>query len=385
MHLQAQGHEIALEDPMLAAISHLVIRNANAALSEDPNNALAFVLLGDAFRYLGALEGQAKYAPAAANAAQQQRRFYEAANAYRQALIVNPRDYLTQAKLVELYSMSNKLDLALAALEEYLRLVAGRQDLPPQELDRRQRMATAASQLKTRVEDTRTRIQTATQQQQADVLSQARAAYSLGLVLYAIELLEDEPNFLALNPEAQLMQAVLLLEAGRAEEASTALGKIEGIAESYPNLDWRWPASLAFLANGQFENSVRSLTEQDQSIRERQLTAVMQSMPLVQSPRDWPAGHTSRLLEALYGWPVERLELDLNAALTYLESGQVDRAEEVLRKTIEENPDTPLRLLALFYLTQITDETFDVEPPHDWIPVTPDMFVEESVETAHAN
>ena len=56
-----------------------------------------------------------------------------------------------------------------------------------------------------------------------------------------------------------------------------------------------------------------------------------------------------------------------------------------MRKTIEENPDTPLRLLALFYLTQITDETFDVEPPHDWIPVTPDMFVEESVETAHAN
>jgi hypothetical protein len=157
----------------------------------------------------------------------------------------------------------------------------------------------------------------------------------------------------------------------------TAIGKIEGIAERYPTLEWRWSAMLARLANGQFEDAVRQLVDQEAKLRERQMTAVIQSMPLIQSPRDWPAGHTGRILNALYRWPVDRAQLGLNMALTHLESGQVDLAEQVLQKTIDENPDTPLRRLTLFYLAQITDEKYDIEPPSDWIPISPEMFAPE--------
>jgi hypothetical protein len=87
-------------------------------------------------------------------------------------------------------------------------------------------------------------------------------------------------------------------------------------------------------------------------------------------------------MTSLYRWPVQRAQSDLNVALSYIESGEVDQAEETLRRTIEENPDTPLRRITLFYLKQLTDEEFDPQPPLDWIPITPDMFESEPVETA---
>lgn len=377
LHLEAANPEnriIGLDLPMMAAICHLIIRNANDALSEDPNDAVAFLLLGNAYQVLEGVEAQ--FSRSTANAPQQERRYLEAVNSYHQAVVVEPRNYTAYHKLVELYLERNRFDLAQAALQEYLRLVSARVDLSEAERERKERLTPLRSVLAARIEDAKARVQGA-QGNQADVLTLARLAYQSGCVDYALELLEAEPNFLALNPEAQLMQAQLLLEAGRAEEASLALGKLEGIADRYPQLRWRWPAALTYLANGRYGSAVAHLKEQKKSALERELTGILQSMPLVQPPQAWPQQQTDKVLGALYRWPIERAQVDLNIAMTFMESGEVDEAKETLETTVDENPDTPLRRLVLFYLSQLTGETYDVRPPSDWIPVSPDMFASD--------
>lgn len=381
LHLEATSQGgMFLDNAMLAAMSHLVIRNANEALSEDPNDAIAFLLLGNAYRYLGQVEGQ--FTSRGANAPQRERRVIEAICSYRQAVTVNPQYHQAYRKLIELYDANgNKLDLTLEAIEDYLRCVSKRDDLLDAEIEVQERLSLHRTNLENRVEDTKAQV-AAAQAKQADVLTLARMAYRGGCANYALDLLDGEPNFLALNPDAQLMQAQLLLEAGRAEDASLALGKLEGIADRYPNLDWRWPYALTYLANGRYNSAIVHLSEKAEEAKEREITGILQSMPLVSSPTRWPLQQTNKVMTSLYLWPVQRAQSDLNVALSYIESGEVDLAEETLRRTIEENPNTPMRSITLFYLTQLTDEKFDLQPPSDWIPITPDMFESEAIETA---
>ena len=104
----------ALAGPLLA------IRNANASLLADPQNADAYKLLGLAYMQLDGFEQAISGALGGVNAATM--RYMQAVMALRQALVLEPESVDLWRALMELYQGRNRTGLALECIEEFLAL-----------------------------------------------------------------------------------------------------------------------------------------------------------------------------------------------------------------------------------------------------------------------
>lgn len=371
MHYQAHLRNAAGYDVSeAAALAYLMIRAVNQGLAEDPQSAVGYRLLGEAYYILGQLEG--RIVPTS-NGTFSGRRFIQIVQAYRQALLIEPDDRPTNRVLADVFYRQHKHDLALESLERYRDLTTERAVLSEAEI----RDQTQIEQLRTQLKDESVRVTSHIDEQLGqgtDRLAIARTAYQAGYVLKALELLNEASESVAQNVQVQLFQARLLMEAGRARDAFETVAPIESVADRYPGLLWRSPAALAGLANGRYERAVDLWTTEADKLQQQGMTSFLQTMPLTEAPGRWPQFQIQASVSALYQQPVDLSDRLFNVALCHLESGRPKAAETVLQRVLDTDPETPLRPLVRFYLYMISDELIDLEPPSDWIPVSPELF-----------
>lgn len=364
-----------------AALAYLTIRKANEGLAIDPGNADGYRYLGGTYAYLNDLEAQVA---AAGNAPYTSKlRYFQAVSAFSQALVIEPDDAETRRQLLQLYLTTNKTDLALRELEIYDRLTADQIDLTGAELAARQGLTQLKEDLSQRVRDFDEIVDKALQNE-TDRLAIAQQAYQQGYVLKALEVLNDGV-YLAQNPSAQRLHAYLLMEAGRPEEADTALARFQAPDALAVPVEWRTLSAFARLANGDYTQALQFWSEEIEIRQRYRMNGLMETLPLVQPPPavigqphiTWPIQQTAAVQDLLYRLPGELSTLEWNVALCELEVGRTKRAAAAFRRILDADPETALRPLIQFYLYQITNELIDGEPPSNRIPVTPDMFAPE--------
>lgn len=371
---EESGNVVAIPIDLGAALAYLAIREATKGLVEDPQNALGYRILGGAYESLAFLE--ASIASRVGGSMPHRRRYSQAVNAYNQALLIDPDDAALRLKLIDYYYSSGKLDLALREIHEYERRTP-RQGLSPEEIRNQQRNEVYKERLNEAVSRVASDVEQALNRG-ANRYFIALQAYRRGCVLHALQVLQEEPLLVAHSLPPQQLQAALLMESGRVEDAFDSYLKLEGVARQAQLGSWREPAAISSLANGRYPRAIRLWMDEAKHVRTRTITRALQSLPLVGSAGTWPLQHASAVANALERAPYQRAEMLVNAALCHLEAGQPQTAEAIFRQAIRIAPDTPFRPLVRFYLAHISGEHIDVVPPSQWIPVTPDIFEPES-------
>ena len=123
-HLELHARNVLQLPPTIqAAFAYLAIRDANAALADDSQNAEAYRILGGAYANLADVESLIARSSGIIGFANTMR-FYQALHAYHQALKIDPADFNTQWDLFRTYYPRQKPDLALRALNAFEELTA---------------------------------------------------------------------------------------------------------------------------------------------------------------------------------------------------------------------------------------------------------------------
>jgi hypothetical protein len=214
------------------ALPLLAVRAARRAVAADPEDANAWLRLGEAYvllRDLTCERSREGLLPPLA-----QLRHVQIATALEQALRLDPDLEAAHQELAYLYGAQNSLDLALEHRRQELRLArrggprAGEtaEDYAYR-LDLLERDTTRLDEyVQARRKDYPSAVRTA----QGERAAQARSALSLGLARKAVEevLLPAPPD--VLGPAGMRMELELLLALGRAEDVRSILGDARALA-----------------------------------------------------------------------------------------------------------------------------------------------------------
>lgn len=366
------------------AVGHLAIRRANAGLFEAPQSAEAYRLLGNTYAMLRELE--AHVSTMGGYQFPNWMRYYQTLHAFHQSLVIEPEAPLIEQRLFALYLQAERLDLALRALERYQSFIDLDEDeLTLEQIDHQRQIVAAEEQLRQRIEPLLQQVDELLTPE-ADRFQVAAQAFGAGLPLKALEVLEAEDGYLARNPAAHSFYAMLLMEAGRPEEAANTVGMLEGIAGQAPLPQWQPTAALISLANADYARAIRFWMNEARDLQQRRTGSalfLLETLPLaVPSARlpenfAWPLGPMSVLPSTLLEIPYEMAGLEFNAALASLEMGANEQAKVRLEATLETAPETPLRPLVRFYQYLLTGELIELgPPPTDWIPDEESLFEE---------
>ena len=375
-HLEiAATGQIVIPPQLGAAIAHLAIRHANAGLAEDASNPVGYEVLAGAYVYLGLLEsGISGRGPGGYD---DTRRSRQAMHNLFMADILEPNNPETLRRLLEGCVSRGRYDVALRTLNRLVDLLSQRTDLPTvhQELldnseNTRERLEGAISQIRSRIDELK--------QKDVPGIVVAQQSWQNGLVLDGLTALEA---FLQENPEAaaappiQILHATMLMDSGDPERAVELVTQAQAAANQMPpGVQWREQAALALLAQADCDGAAKLWSQEAEQMEQQRMIQLLQTLPLVTSPRAWPLQQTAGGAQALYSIPRQIAGHLLDVALCHLESGRHQAAEAALRKLLEISPDSPLRPLAGFYLYQLTGEVIDVGSPANQIPVEADMF-----------
>ena len=380
--------------PTATANAHLVIRNTNAGLKADPQNANAYRILGRAYSHLEQLETwMVQFSPAAFEANEngdsaklrradqsmfliRQRRYRQAVAAFRQSLIIAPNDVNTLLFLAEVQTANGKFDLAADSYGRWLVLIAGRDDSSEtteeilkgiqsrkQELDRyvtkeRNKALKESSSLK---EDDESRVQ-------RFQLVQRVSQPGVGCVKLALEIMDEDPELKSLDPRVAMLSIDLLQQAGRAQDAYEELEQLLSKME-----DQVRPASFnelqahAALARADYTKARGIWLVAATRLDQQRLQAVFGTAPLamrspvafvrgLREPGSWAFEQTNALERAFVSIPSRLADLYLQVALTQLEAGDPGKAAEMFRTTIDIAPNSPVQQLAELYLQALTGQ-----------------------------
>ncbi|RMG41808.1 MAG: hypothetical protein D6725_00795, partial [Planctomycetota bacterium] len=187
----------------------------------------------------------------------------------------------------------------------------------------------------------------------------------------------DDPFQLAQNAFARYLHAVLLLESGQLERAAELFDALEtDPAAADLAADWQTFSAWLWAANGDYVRGVRLLEKTAQQRRRLGLTGIVSTAPMATPPvamgqaisRLWPVPHTAAAANFQSRVRPSVMFMVWENALSHLESRQLQSATLALQRVLEVDPETPLRPLVAFYLTQLTGQTVDPQPPSARIP-----------------
>lgn len=385
MHWQALGEgQLAIERPTAAAMALLAIRKANEVLADQPDNAAAFQVLGDAYQFLMGLETE--IARSAGIALINQMRYYQTLAAYQQAVLLEPDSLGLHGRLLNLFQTHQRTDLMLRELETLDRLVAKLRPNDPNAEDLAHQRLLLMEQCRSRIDEVREQITKATEAGQSP-LELAQQVYAAGFILEAQQLLEQNHAAVSQSPQGLFLRAVLQFESGKIEETyRTFEFEIGGDPST------RMVAAWTKLAHGEYDKAIKLWQDQADFTRHTTLTQVLTTMPLAQSPyaffglpNIWPTHHMLTVADAQ-----QRLISDISTLLWYqamsqLESAKPQLAAKTFQGLLATYPETPFRPLVRFYLQAMTGELIDPEPPSEWIPIDGDMFAPDEMATRERN
>ena len=367
-------HLIALAGvagPRGVGLAYQAIRRAQEGLAKNQNDAAAYEVLGQSYLTLMNFESQGR-----SDTELGQFRYLQAVQALNLALIASPDNPGVHQMLFPVYSNNKRADLALRAVTAFRTWLSSLDNRDPtvenaqiQQIERAEKEMDRISKYVLQV-DTEAKKQP--KETQAQPVQMALFYYRNGLALKALELLQPAEDQVSQPPQIQALRAELLMEAGRVEEAYEQAGQLEAIAQQTQFQDWQRSRVLTLLANAEYTLAAQLWTRQAHDEELKGAANVLRSLiprHFGAMGRPWPVTLTEPALQYFYNTPAATSNLNLFAALVYLEAGQVKRAIENFRSVLVQNPNHPERILVAFYLEKLTGQWVDYVPPAERVPI----------------
>jgi tetratricopeptide (TPR) repeat protein len=340
------------------ALVLLTVRKLQAGLTRDPSLAAGWDSLGTAYRLLMNWEGS--IVPRNLGPAPAGLRYYQAVGAFGQALVADPRGEVALANLLQLYQFAGRLELAVDAaerIEALLRAKGGRTAEERQALrEQRAEMLSLRVRIRKQVDSARDDLKQFSAENPKP-LDQIQRAIGLGLYRTALELMEANRAEWQANLTFRLTYAVMLLEAGRASEASDELRQLEIPARQSGIDNWREPSLVALTLQGDYERAISILAEGREQSRQGMIGGLLASLPPRgggERGRLWPLDALSTAYLAL----VDGYELDLEnrnlAGVLLLEAGRNAEAAAMFKEVAWGDGRFEGRGLANFLLRMTT-------------------------------
>ena len=352
-------------------LAYQAIRKAQEGLSKNQNDAAAYQVLGQAYLTLLNFESQGR-----ADTELGQFRYLQAIQALNLGLVASPDNPDVHQLLFQLYSTAKRADLALREITAFYDWLSALDMRDPnvenaqiQQIERAGQEMDRISKYLIQVEGEAKKLP---KEVQAQPFQMAMFYYRNGMALKALELLQPADDEVSQPPEIMALRSELLMEAGRVEEAYELAGQLEGLAQQVQFQDWQRPRVLTLLANAEYTLAAQLWTRQAQDEEMKGAANVLRSLVprnFGSIGRPWPLTLTEPAIQYFYSTPISSSNLNMFAALVYLEAGQAKRAIENFRLVLSQNPNHPQRSLVAFYLEKLTGQWVDYIAPADRVPI----------------
>ena len=372
-------------------MAHLVIRNANNGLAyrmtglfgEElvPRSADGYRVLGRAYFVLAKAERAFVTAAVEDRSRSEQyrdqaafsrylietRRYRQSVAAFQQALVIDPDNYEILFELGFVQNEFGRYDLATPHLERAIELL-DRSDPDPED-ERPKMWRQKLTEAKQRRNDAYEKVdkEQRTAQRLGD-RDQNRFAHVQRATRHrcsklALEILDEDPEFVNKHISIAVQRIILLQEAGRIEEADESLQQIAGLyKERAKPFEIQDLEATVEVCRADYA-AARKVWQEFAELRERQRQdQLLLSFPI--AVRE-PAGVALRYQRQEVPWSMEQMfslrdafgrdtgvitDYLFAAAQTHLESGNIAGAVELLEKIGDISPDAPLRHLVNAYL-----------------------------------
>jgi tetratricopeptide (TPR) repeat protein len=390
-------------DARSPALPLLAIRAARHALAANPNDAIAWLRLGQAYLALrSASSGPASEYHLSPLLMLRQ---IQVATALENALVLEPNLLAAHEFLAQLYAEQGFLDAALPHLRKRLELTRrsgpAPEELPDAFATRVSYLEQQVAELDRMVQDKQNQFAVRSQEMGDNVLNKAFFAVSLGLAKQSLDEVLLKAQYLQFGSEGARLQLMLMLRLGRTSEVKDRLLD-EGMRENRDRLGefeipgplgmsripaYQWFLACAAAAQGDYEQASSAVIEILRPLEQETLgrlpllrqmlpLALMRELGLRSQPLfllgEMAQGQRADLATLLLHVGMRqrmRADLEALAGLVALERGQPDTAEGHLRLAVQLAPGlekdsaliAPCRGLAQSYLRRI--DAFKKEHP----------------------
>jgi hypothetical protein len=363
-----------LEFRFQLAFCYLAIRNANQALAENPDSALAFRLLGQVYYYLGLIEQN--FAQASGVPYDSTFRMMQSRLAFHQSLIGDPDNIAVTERLMRIARSRNRFETNLRMARRLVELLQapGEQVTNEQQVidDTQEEIEKLESQLDPLYEQVTTDLEGGANPLEVAAQLSSVCPYT------AWDILDEHAQSIPQNPETEFLRGMLAVETGREEEAYNTLLRLEPFfSEAGAANGYRY-ATYAALGHADYPDALHlkeSETEIHQAVGALQL--LLPTMPLSVDPDIYTRSRYG-------GWNAwtnqvqeETVQNLWQQAVILLEEGQNSESADVVKRALDIAPNSNFRPMLYAYLTCVSKEQVDPYPPAERIPVTADMFAEE--------
>ncbi len=210
----------------------------------------------------------------------------------------------------------------------------------------------------------------------------------------ALSLLEEDKTVLAKNPALQLRYANLLLGNGRTEDAWQQLEGMQTTVDQIGTQNpvflsqWRNSTAIANLMANDLSRAANLWAEDAEAQNKQNVRALLVQPPMSSAPIPtmdiWSAITLRTHANALVNFPERWATAKLQEALVRIDQGNLEAAKNALSAILDGHPEFSMRSLVVFYLTLITGEKYEMEPPSSWIPIWGDMFAPDEEEESQS-
>jgi tetratricopeptide (TPR) repeat protein len=346
-----------------AAMALLAIRLAQAGLSKNPDSADGYLALGQAYQFLADFE--ARHAFNELRSPSSGTRYLQAVIAYNQALLADPDSQTAHVGLYTLYQRAGRPELTLIHQEALERLLAKRPDVDRDQLTAIKEQINRLSEQTQFVEDELARAP----QGEAGLQLRIGTALSRGCLLLALRDLDEQANLMNSNVAVERLRIGLLLEAGRIDDALEAAQRFASVAAASGLTDWASLFALANLSEANYAGALEAWERETDQIASVAMSNTLQNLGFHSSDgMPWPLGTLRTAVDFLYSAPENIAYHELEMGLVALEAGQLTAAEEHFRATLRANSESSNRILAAYYLFELTGERSDLLPPSENVP-----------------
>lgn len=347
----------------------LAIRGGRQALAADPNDPLAYRVLGRSFLILRQIEQQVSQAAGVAiDSSALDLQILAAAHA---AALAGDRNMLDQQFLLETVLSRQQRDVALRVLQTFQRMI---RKIPAGMISaqREEELNHLAEELQKGVDAVQKQVDEAraggtSRPQLVSIALQGRCP---GL---AVSILQEDLTELERSPELKLLYGSLLMQTGDFEQALQTLEGMEPIfaTAKEPQMQafaaqWRSQTANVNMATGNLERAVQLWGQEDDSYIRMAIQSMIQlpfaAMGVPFQHEVWPA-YTARMAAGAAIEIPERIgHLELQSARAELQQGQLEQARKRLAELLKKYPECSQRFVAAFYLSQLSNQTIQVAP-----------------------
>jgi tetratricopeptide (TPR) repeat protein len=363
--------------PFRLSCATLAVRAAQAGVTETPELPAAYAALAEAYTLLGQLEGLALAESGLPwNASL---RYRQAVAAAQTAARLEPDNLAIHTLLAELYHAAGRIDAAHEAAKKVVQLTPVPDPDDAFGLQRRESLLKVEADLAREVERV-AKVVEEQLQKGTDRLEVATALYQSGNVRRAAAILQEDAVYVEKSPAARQLLTAALAELGAGPALDESAARLSDIAELAGLIHWRDVVAVAALARTDYATAIsqweRELARADQD----QLQALLYTAPMVTASPIWlgetgfPVTHAAMVQTAFQLRPHELALAEFHRAACELERANSEGAILAIRRALQRAPASPLRPLLRLYLFCLTEETIDLEPPADWIPLPADVF-----------